>query len=93
VSIPEKPIEDVVEDMPIALRKGKRPCVKYHISQFVCIDHLSIQHQSFIVTIDAIKTPTSVQEALKEEHWVQAMKEEMNALVKNSTWKIVDRLR
>ncbi|RDY10983.1 Copia protein, partial [Mucuna pruriens] len=68
VSIPENPIEDVIDDMPIALRKGKRSCVKYSISQFVCTDHLSIQHQSFIVVIGAIKTPTSVQEALKDKN-------------------------
>ncbi|RDX80704.1 putative mitochondrial protein, partial [Mucuna pruriens] len=49
------------------------------------------QVQIFIVSIDAIKTPTSVQEALKDENWVQAMKEEMEALEKNSTWEIVDR--
>ncbi|RDX98154.1 hypothetical protein CR513_18963, partial [Mucuna pruriens] len=30
-------------------------------------------------------------EALKDENWVQAMKEEMEALEKNSTWEIVDR--
>ncbi|RDX89320.1 hypothetical protein CR513_28972, partial [Mucuna pruriens] len=82
VSIPDNSIEDVTDDMPIALRKGKRSCVKYPISQFVRTDHLSIQHQSFIAAIDAIKTPTSVQEALKDENWVQAMKEEMEALEK-----------
>ncbi|RDX99634.1 hypothetical protein CR513_17294, partial [Mucuna pruriens] len=65
VSIPDNSIEDVTDDMPIALRKGKRLGVKYPISQFVCIDHLSVQHQ--------------------------AMKEEMKALEKNSTWEIVDR--
>ncbi|RDX90909.1 hypothetical protein CR513_27180, partial [Mucuna pruriens] len=65
VSIPDNSIEDVTDDMPIALRKGKRLCVKYHISQFICTDHLSIQHQSFIVVI---KTPTSIQEALKDEN-------------------------
>ncbi|RDX98200.1 hypothetical protein CR513_18909, partial [Mucuna pruriens] len=91
VSIHDKSIEDVTDDMPIALRKGKRSCVKYHISQFMCTNHLSIQHQSFIVVIDAIKTPTLVQEALKDESWVQAMKEEMKALEKNLTWEIVDR--
>ncbi|RDX60348.1 hypothetical protein CR513_61512, partial [Mucuna pruriens] len=32
VSIPENPIEDVIDDMPIALRKGKQSCVKYPIS-------------------------------------------------------------
>ncbi|RDX93317.1 hypothetical protein CR513_24442, partial [Mucuna pruriens] len=36
--------------------------------------------------------PTSVQEALKDENWVQAMKEEMKVLEKNLTWEIVDRL-
>ncbi|RDX94290.1 hypothetical protein CR513_23341, partial [Mucuna pruriens] len=81
VSIPNNSIEDVTDDMPIALRKGKRSCVKYPISQLVSTDHLSVQHQSFITTIDAIKTPTSVHEALKEE---------MEALEKNSTWEIVD---
>ncbi|RDX82679.1 hypothetical protein CR513_36508, partial [Mucuna pruriens] len=73
VSILENLIEDIIDDMPIVLRKGKRSCVKYPISQFVCIDHL----------FDAIKTPTS--------NWVQAMKEEMKALEKNSTWEIIDR--
>ncbi|RDX81259.1 hypothetical protein CR513_38082, partial [Mucuna pruriens] len=31
------------------------------------------------------------QEALKDENWVRAMKEETKALEKNSTWEIVDR--
>ncbi|RDX63704.1 hypothetical protein CR513_57826, partial [Mucuna pruriens] len=73
VSIPNNSIEGVTDDMPIALRKGKRSCI------------------NFIAAIDAIKTPTSVQEASKDENWVQAMKEEMEALEKNSTWEIVDR--
>ncbi|RDY11550.1 hypothetical protein CR513_03769, partial [Mucuna pruriens] len=44
VSIPENSIEDVIDDMSIALRKGERSCVKYHISQFVCTNHLFVQH-------------------------------------------------
>ncbi|RDY00930.1 hypothetical protein CR513_15813, partial [Mucuna pruriens] len=91
VSIPDTSIEDVTDDMPIALRKGKRSYLKYPISQFMRTDHLFVQHQSFIAALVAIKTPTSVQEALKDENWVQAMKEEMEALEKNSTWEIVDR--
>ncbi|RDX85953.1 putative mitochondrial protein, partial [Mucuna pruriens] len=91
VNIPKNPIKDATNDMPIALRKGKRSYVKYPISQFVCTNHLFIQYRSFIVAFDAIKTPTSVQETLKDENWVQAMKEEMKALEKNSTWEIVDR--
>ncbi|RDX91841.1 putative mitochondrial protein, partial [Mucuna pruriens] len=91
VSILDNSIEDVIDYLSIALRKGIRSCVKYPISQFVRIDHLFVQHQSFTIAIDAIKAPTSVQEALKDENWVQAMKEEMEALEKNSTWEIVDR--
>ncbi|RDX72447.1 hypothetical protein CR513_48069, partial [Mucuna pruriens] len=79
VSIPDNSIEDITDNISIALRKGKQSCVKYPISQFMCTDHLFIQHQSFIVAIDAIKTPTSVQKAFKDENWVQVMKEEMEA--------------
>ncbi|RDX74981.1 putative mitochondrial protein, partial [Mucuna pruriens] len=93
VSILENSIEDVTNDMSIALRKGKQSCLKYPISQFMYIDHLSVQHQSFIVVIGAIKTPTSVKVALKDDNWVQPMKEEMKALEKNSTWEIIDRLK
>ncbi|RDX69088.1 putative mitochondrial protein, partial [Mucuna pruriens] len=46
---------------------------------------------SFIVVIDTIQTPTSVQETLKDENWVQVMKEKIKTLEKNSTWEIVDR--
>ncbi|RDX81223.1 hypothetical protein CR513_38133, partial [Mucuna pruriens] len=71
--------------MPITMTKGKRSCVKYPvypISQF---------HQTFIVAIDGIKIPASVQEAIKNRNWVQTMREEMKTLKRNSTWDIVDK--
>ena len=43
------------------------------------------------LTIDAIRVPTLVKEALKDENWVQAMHEKMSAFEKNQTWKIVDK--
>ncbi|RDX84286.1 hypothetical protein CR513_34679, partial [Mucuna pruriens] len=73
VSILENPIENVSDDMLIALRKGKQSCVKYHISQ-LCLLTISLYN---------------IREALKDENWIQAMKEEMKALEKNSTWEIV----
>ena len=33
--------------------------------------------------------PTSYQEASKDPQWVKAMTEELNALSKNQTWKVV----
>lgn len=50
-----------------------------------------MQHQSFISAIDSIRVPTSVQEALKDKNWIQAMNEEMHALEKNGTWDIIEK--
>ena len=83
--------ENNLDDLPISLRKGKRSCTKYPISQFMSTEKLSMQHQSFLSAIDSIRIPTSVHEALKGENWVRAMNEEMRALEKNETWEIVEK--
>lgn len=51
-----------------------------------------MQHQSFFSTINVIRVPTLLQEALKDKNWVQAkvMNEEMTTLEKNQRWKIVN---
>lgn len=53
-----------------------------------CIGYLLVWHQSFAT--DAIKTPVSLQEALKDRNWVRALNEEIEALERNLTWEIVD---
>jgi len=83
--------EPNLNDLPIALRKEKISCAKYPISQIVSTKKLSMQHRSFLSAIDSIRIPTSVQEALKDENWIQAMNEEMSALERNETWEIVER--
>jgi hypothetical protein len=83
-------------DLPIALRKDKRSCpsiYRYPISQYVSTKHLSTQYQSFIAAVDSVRIPSSVDEALKDRKWIQAMDEEMKALEKNGTWEIVERQR
>ncbi|KAI5405319.1 hypothetical protein KIW84_052193 [Lathyrus oleraceus] len=75
-------------DLPIALRKDKRSCpslYRHPISQYVSTKHLSTQYQSFIAAVDSVKIPSSVEEALQNRNWVQAMDEEMRALEKNAT--------
>ncbi|KAI5399276.1 hypothetical protein KIW84_064589 [Lathyrus oleraceus] len=72
-------------DLPIALRKDKRSCpslYRHPISQYVSTKHLSTQYQSFIAAVDSVKIPSSVEEALQNRNWVQAMDEEMRALKK-----------
>ena len=43
--------ETNLDDLHIALRKEKRFCAKYPISQFVSTEKLSMQHQSFLSVI------------------------------------------
>ena len=44
----------------------------------------------FLTTLNPIPIPQTLEEALKDKNWVQAMREEMNALEKNKTWEIED---
>lgn len=83
----------VIKNLSITLRKGNGSCIKHPISQYVCIDNLSYKHQSFIVAIDVTKTPTSIQQTMKNEHGTHTMREEMSELKRKSTWEIVDKPR
>ncbi|CAI8609766.1 unnamed protein product [Vicia faba] len=64
VSVPNPELsnscEPNLDDLPIALRKEKRSCIKYPISQFVSTGKLYVQHQSFISAIDSIGVPALV---------------------------------
>lgn len=59
---------------PLRLERQK-DCVKYHISQYVCIDNLNNRHRIFVV--------------MRSEHWTQASREKMDVLERNSTWEIL----
>ncbi|KAL5741578.1 hypothetical protein ACOSP7_028310 [Xanthoceras sorbifolium] len=77
------------DDLPIALRKGKRQCT-YPISSFVSYHCLSSSSCSFIASLDSISIPKTVHEAISHPGWHHAMIEEMNALDDNGTWNLVD---
>ena len=51
------------DDLPIALRKGKRQCA-HPISSFCSYDHLPSYSCSFIASLDSISLPNKVSEAL-----------------------------
>ena len=76
------------DDLPIALRKGKRQCA-HPISSFGSYDHLSSRSCSFIASVDSIPLPHKVSEALAHPGWRSAMIEEMDALTDNGTWDLV----
>lgn len=90
-------------DLPIALRKGTRECLKYHrflsnkghccsiypLHKFVSYDRLNSDFKSFTVSLDTQSVPTSISEALSQKAWKQAVEDEMSALIKNNTWELV----
>ena len=56
-------VYDPPDDLPIALRKGKRTCT-YPISSYVSYNHLSPPFYSFIASLDSITVPTTFYQAL-----------------------------
>lgn len=62
---------------------------KYPIANYVSTKGLSGPLKAFVHVFSSSNVPTSVQEALSDSKWTQAMKEEMEALLKNDTWTLV----
>ena len=76
------------DDLPIALRKGKRQCT-HPISSFCSYNHLSSHSCSFIASLDSISLSNKVSEALAHPSWHSTMTEEMDTLIDNGTWDLV----
>ncbi|RVW35312.1 putative mitochondrial protein [Vitis vinifera] len=62
---------------------------KYPIANYVSTEKLSKPLKSFSNELSVHHIPTSIDEALQDPKWVQAMKEEIEALLKNKTWILV----
>ncbi|KAF5478674.1 hypothetical protein F2P56_005215 [Juglans regia] len=62
---------------------------KYPIANYVSTQGLSKPLKTFTQTLSSCHIPSSVEEALSNPKWAQAMQEELEALKKNNTWKLV----
>lgn len=62
---------------------------KYPIANYVSTQGLSKPLKTFTQTLSSYHIPSSVEEALSDPKWMQAMQEELEALKKNNTWKLV----
>ena len=86
---------DLVDDLPITLRRQSRTCqlkYKYPISNYVSSHRLSNSYIAFANHFSFVSTPNNLQNALGNPKWKSAMVEEMEALQKNSTWDLVELL-
>ena len=67
-------------ELPVTLRKPTRTCVKpipHSRSSYLNYDKVSINHKTFLSTLNQVITPTTLGEALQHPHWKKAMYEEM----------------
>jgi hypothetical protein len=86
-------------ELPFRKNRGKPPNryspeledqrSRYPIANYVSIKKLSEPLKNFVNELSSHHMPTSVNEALDDSRWIQAMKEEMEALLKNKTWTLV----
>jgi hypothetical protein len=105
VSTPTAPLHANVLDsstsyvLPVRHNRGKPPNryspdeeerkSKYPIANYVSTQGLSKPLKAFTQTLSSYHIPSSVEEALSDPEWAQAMQEELEALKKNNTWKLV----
>ncbi|XP_043725671.1 uncharacterized protein LOC122672240 [Telopea speciosissima] len=63
--------------------------VQHPIQECISYDKISPKFLSFLSTIENHKEPASFEEASKQLVWVNAMKDELQALNRNHTWELV----
>lgn len=72
-------------DQPIAIRKGVKKCKQHPISHFIFLEKLSpSQKSSYSTTI-----PQTLAKALEKKEWKQAIRVQIETLIKNKTWELV----
>ncbi|GKA60331.1 ribonuclease H-like domain-containing protein [Tanacetum coccineum] len=64
--------------------------VKYGLEKYVCYSKLNTENYCFVTQLNKNSEPKSFLEASKYPHWADAMNQEMDALLRNGTWEIVD---
>nr|GEV87961.1 ribonuclease H-like domain-containing protein [Tanacetum cinerariifolium] len=86
------------------LRRSSRQCVfsinyndfvmdskvKYGIEKYFGYSKLNTEKYCFVTQLNKTHEPKSFLEAFKYPHWTDAMNQEMDALLRNGTWEIIE---
>ncbi|GJW19214.1 putative RNA-directed DNA polymerase [Tanacetum coccineum] len=64
--------------------------VKYGLENYVSYVNLSTINRCFTTELNKSFEPKSFFEASKDQHWIEAMNDEMDALYSNDTWEVVE---
>lgn len=63
---------------------------QYPLSNTLSYNRTSPSYYSYLAKFSTLVKPQSFKYAIKDERCIEAMKQEVNALEDNHTWKIVD---
>lgn len=87
-------------ELPYRHNRGKPPSryspgvedrgSKYPIADYVTTRRLSSPLEAFVSQVSAERIPVTVAEAMRDSKWTRAMEEELKALEKNQTWRLVE---
>ncbi|GJW85607.1 ribonuclease H-like domain-containing protein [Tanacetum coccineum] len=66
--------------------------VKYGLEKYVGYSKLNSEIFCFVTQLNKTREPKTYFEASKYSHWTDAMNQEMDALLRNGTWELVDLL-
>ncbi|GJY79065.1 ribonuclease H-like domain-containing protein [Tanacetum coccineum] len=64
--------------------------VKYGLEKYVGYSKLNSENFCFVTQLNKTREPKTYFEASKYSHWTDAMNQEMDALLRNDTWELVD---
>ncbi|GJY06363.1 ribonuclease H-like domain-containing protein [Tanacetum coccineum] len=64
--------------------------VKYGLEKFVGYAKLNTENLCFVTELNKSHEPKTFSEASRYSHWTDAMNKEMEALLRNDTWDLVD---
>jgi hypothetical protein len=63
--------------------------VSYPIENFISYENITKEYKIYLISIESKKEPNNFEEAIGQPIWCRAMKEYLNVLEKNKTWKLI----